>query len=139
MSEDLSAPIRTTELQIVDANGTPRILLSADDGKPSIRLIKTDGTDGASLRLDSDGRPALSFENVLPNAPTAIFEIDDKGAHVKLDRLGGASTYLFLNNAGGSGLVFYDAEGKRQLSLVVSADGKLAITPTLGAEQELNG
>ncbi|WP_416067334.1 hypothetical protein ACK9YZ_31105 [Rhizobium sp. ZK1] len=130
MSEEFSRKIQAEELQIVDSEGKARIRLSAIGGTPSIELLKPDGAGAASLTLDGNGRPSLSLSNVAPDGPTAVLEIDDKGAHIKFDREGGASTYLFLNNAGGSGVVFYDAQGERRLSLIVGADGKIAINPS---------
>jgi len=129
MSEEFSKKVKTEELQIVDSQGKARIRLSASGGMPSIELLKADGAGAASLKLNGDGRPSLALSNVESNGPMATLEIDDKGAHIKFDREGGASTYLFLNNAGGSGVVFYDAEGERRLSLVVADDGKISISP----------
>ncbi len=125
---DLShPPIDTSDIRIVDEQGNPRILLSARDGTPSIRLLRDDGTAGMSLALDAAGRPAVTLVNPLGLGPTAALEIDDKGAHVKLDRPGGASAYLFLNDAGASGLVLIDAAGKRRLNAIVAADGAVTI------------
>jgi hypothetical protein len=59
-----------------------------------------------------------------PSGPSASLEVDDKGSHVKFDRSGGASSYLFLNNAGESGVVLLDLNGKRRLNLLVQADGE---------------
>ncbi|WCK69501.1 hypothetical protein [Agrobacterium tumefaciens] len=129
MSEEFSRKIKPEELQIVDSEGKARIRLSALHGTPSVKLLNPDGTGAASLKLEGDGRPSLSLNNLSSDGPTAILEIDDKGAHIKFDCEGGASSYLFLNNAGGSGVVFYDAQGERRLSLVVGADGKIAISP----------
>lgn len=129
MSEEFSKKVKTEELQIVDSEGKARIRLSASGGMPSIELLKADGAGAASLKLNGDGRPSLALSNVESNGPMVTLEIDDKGAHIKFDREGGASTYLFLNNAGGSGVVFYDAEGERRLSLVVADDGKISISP----------
>jgi hypothetical protein len=129
MSGEFSRKIQTEELQIVDSQGKARIRLLASGGTPLIELLSDDGDEAASLKLDGDGRPSFSLTNVAPDGPTAMLEIDDKGAHIKFDREGGASTYLFLNNAGGSGVVFYDAEGERRLSLVVAPDGKVSVSP----------
>ncbi|MGA7631087.1 MAG: hypothetical protein WCB11_09990 [Terriglobales bacterium] len=53
--------------------------------------------------------------------------MDDKGTHVKFDRPGGASSYLFLNNAGESGVVFVDANGVRRLNVLVELDNDAKI------------
>jgi hypothetical protein len=115
--------IVTRHISIVDAAGRPRILLSAEDGVPTIILLRDDGKPAMTARTDPAGRPAVTLANPLATGPTAALEIDDKGAHVKFDRPGGASAYLFLNNAGGSGTVLIDAAGKRRLDAQVTADG----------------
>jgi hypothetical protein len=120
---ELSPPIVTQEIRIVDAQGRPRILLSAKDGPPTILLLRDDGKLGANVALDAAGRPMVTLTNPLSSGPTATLEIDDKGAHAKFDRPGGASAYLFLNNAGGSGVVLIDPTGKRRLDATVTADG----------------
>lgn len=117
-------PITSQEIRIVDARGKPRILISAKDGTPTIVLLRADGETGASVALDVDGRPAVKLANPVAGGPVAALEIDDKGAHVKFDRKGGASAYLFLNNLGGSGVVLIDPAGKRRLDAIVAPDGK---------------
>jgi len=129
MRGKVTPKIQAEELEIVDLAGNTRIRLSASDETPSIDLLTAGGSSSASLRLNGDGRPSLLFNNLTPDGPTAILEIDDKGAHIKFNRETGASTYLFLNNAGGSGVVIYDAEGQRRLSIVVAPDGKISISP----------
>jgi hypothetical protein len=46
---------------------------------------------------------------------------------VKFDRPGVASSYLFLNNAGESGLVFIAANGVRRLNVLVGPDNHAKI------------
>ena len=120
-------PVVTQEVRIVDASGHPRILLSAGDGTPTIVLLDVDGKPAMTARTDAAGRPAITLANPHADGPAAALEIDDKGAHVKFDRPGGASAYLFLNNAGGSGTVLIDAKGKRRLVATVAADGTVAL------------
>lgn len=115
-------PVTTQELRIVDAQGRPRMLLSALNGSPEIVLLREDGSTGARVALDAAGHPALTLLNPLATGPHATVEIDDKGAHLLLERPGGASAYLFLNNAGGSGVVSIAADGQR-LSATLAADG----------------
>jgi hypothetical protein len=43
------------------------------------------------------------------------------------DRPGGASSYLFLNNAGESGVVFVHANGVRRLNVLVGPDNDAKI------------
>jgi len=122
-----ATPVTTQEVRIVDAHGHPRIVLSAKNGQPSIVLLRKDSSAGATVALDADDRPAITLTNPDPAGPVAALEIDDKGAHVKFDKPDGASSYLFLNNGGASGVVLIDGKGVRRASVVLSADGKLSI------------
>jgi len=58
---------------------------------------------------------AIRLGNLSDSAPTAVLEVVDSGAHVKLTGVGKAASYLFLNNAGGSGVVLIDTAGVRRL------------------------
>lgn len=115
------------EVRIVDAQGQLRLLLSARSGTPVIVLLQADGRPGAKVALSADGHPSITLLNPDSAGPTASLELDDKGAHVKFDRPGGASSYVFLNNAGGSGLVLIDASGKRRLDATVNNDGTTSV------------
>lgn len=97
-------------------------------------MLRADGTAGLSAALDAAGRPCLTLANPDAAAPTMAVEIDDKGAHVKLDRPGGASAYVFLNNAGTSGLVLIDPAGQRRFEAIVSADVTTRVSPLAGEE-----
>jgi hypothetical protein len=121
--QDMPPPIVTQEIRIVDAQGHPRILLSASSGKPVLVMLRVDGQTATEVSLDEAGRPSVSLANPDPNGPTATLAVDDKGAHVKFDRPGGASSYVFLNNAGGSGVVLIDAKGVRRLQATVDTNG----------------
>lgn len=131
---DAPPPIITQEIRIVDPAGEPRLILSAASGTPSVVLLGNDATPKARLALDADGRPSLVLSNPDGNGPVAAIEIDDKGAHVKFDRPGGASSYLFLNTGGGSGLVLIDGTGKRRVSVVVGPDGHVAVQGFEGSD-----
>jgi len=120
-------PIITSEVRIVDMAGVPRIVMSAAKGAPSIVLTERDGKPAATMQLDEQDHPSVKLANPVAGAPTAAIEIDEKGAHVKFDRAGGASSYLFLNNAGISGVVLIDSHGTRRVSVLVAADGKVTI------------
>jgi len=115
------------EIRIVDEQGHTRLTLSAKGGTPRIKLLRSDGELGGEVSLDADGHPAIKLANADSNGPSATLEIDDKGAHVKFDGQGGASSYLFLNNSGGSGIVLFDARGIRRLNAVVAPDGTAKI------------
>ena len=120
--------IITEEIQIVDNSGHPLIVLSGKSGKPAIIFLRRDGQQGLALSLDDADRPAIKLANTDATAPTASLEIDDKGAHVKFDRPGGASSYLFLNNAGGSGVVLIDAQGQRRVEILTAPDGTITVS-----------
>jgi hypothetical protein len=134
--DEASRPIVTQEVRIVDEQGQTRLLLSAKGGNPKVQLLRSDGEIGSEVSLDVDGLPAVKLANADPNGPMAVIEIDEKGAHVKLDGLGGASSYLFLNNAGGSGIVLLDTRGIRRLNAVIASDGAAKIE-RFGADGEL--
>jgi hypothetical protein len=120
-------PIVTPEVRIVDEQGHLRLLLSAKGGTPKIHLFRSDGGLGSEVSLDGDGRPSIKLANINANGPTAVLEIDGKGAHVKFDRSGGASSYLFLSDAGASGIVLIDSRGVRRLNAVIDPDGAARI------------
>ncbi|MEO8524188.1 MAG: hypothetical protein ABI460_05685 [Caldimonas sp.] len=113
----------TEEMRIVDAEGRLRILLSARSGIPVFALMHSDGRTGVKLALSVDGHPSITLLNPDSTGPAASLEVDGKGAHVKFDGAGGASSYVFLNNAGGSGLVLIDAFGRRRLNATVDSKG----------------
>jgi hypothetical protein len=121
------SPVITDEIKIIDSQGHPRIVMSAKSGNPVIRLLQTNGAPGVEVLLDSTGHPAVKLANPDPKGPTAALAVDDKGTHVKFDRPGGASSYLFLNNAGESGVVFVDAKGVRRLNILVGPENDAKI------------
>jgi hypothetical protein len=90
-------------------------------------MLRKDAQSATEVALDDAGRPSVNLVNPNPSGPTASLAIDDQGAHVKFDRPGGASSYLFLNNAGESGVVLIDAKGVRRLQATVAADGTTQI------------
>ena len=124
---DQPLPIVTQEITIVDAQGKPRILLSAGSGVPVIALLLDDGKVGAEMTLDPAGRPSVTMSNPDASGPSAALAIDDKGAHVRFDRPGGASSYLFLGNLGTSGVVLTDAMGVRRVNVTTEKDGAARI------------
>jgi hypothetical protein len=111
------------EIKIVDEAGHTRITLSAVNGTPAIRFLDSRGSEKLSILLDQSGLSSVKLKNPNAAGPVAALEIDDKGAHVKFDRPGGASSYLFLNNSGESGVVFLDASGARIADIVVTPAG----------------
>jgi hypothetical protein len=120
-------PVVTNEIRLVDAAGKTRLLLSIQSGLPIVQLLSEDGTPGLSASLDAAGHGSMKLHNSAARGPDAAIEIDDKGAHVKIDRSGGSSAYLFLNNAGESGAVLIDNHGKRRINMLVKEDGSSAI------------
>jgi len=109
-------PIVSTEIRMVDENGRTRLILSANSGLPVVSMFGADGEVRLSMSLDRADYGSIKITSPNPTGPVAALELDDKGAHVKFDRPGGASSYLFLNNAGQSGTVFLDANGRRRLT-----------------------
>jgi hypothetical protein len=116
-------PIVTNEIRLVDSYGKTRLLLTTQSDAPTIQLLQPDGGVGLSASLDEAGRGSVSIHNPEPSGPSVALEIDDKGSHVKFDRPGGASAYIFLKNSGQSGIVFLDATGKRRFNIQVHANG----------------
>lgn len=119
--------IVTQEIRIVDDQGNARLLLSARSGAPVIHMLQPDGQQGLAISLDQAGRPSIRLANPVAAEPSAALEIDDKGAHVKFDRPGGASSYLFLNNVGGAGVVLFDTKGVRRLNVLTAPDGTASV------------
>jgi hypothetical protein len=121
------APVVTQEIQIVDTDGHPRLVLSAKTGSPVIEMLQADGRASFAVSLDAAGRPTMKLSNPDEAGPTATLEIVDSGTHVKFVRPGGGTSYLFLNNAGGSGVVLIDTKGVRRLVALAPADGTVRI------------
>lgn len=111
-------------LNVVDDQGRIRISLSSIDNLPVVKLLDESGQDRINLSINQNGYGSVRLANPNALAPVAALEIDDKGAHVKFDRPGGASSYLFLNNSGGSGVVLLDSKGTRKLDILVSPSGE---------------
>ena len=117
----------TQEIRIVDSDGHPRLLLSAKTGSPTIKMLDTNGQSSFEVALDSAGRPAMKLGNPDAAGPTATLEVVETGTHVKFVRPGGGTSYLFLNNAGGSGVVLIDTNDVRRIVMLVTADGTVKI------------
>ncbi len=128
-----NATVVTQEIRIVDAQGRVRMLLSAANGAPEIVLMRENGAPSARMSLTPDGRPAITLINPAAG-PSAALEIDDKGAHLKFDGVGGSSSYVFLSNVGTSGLVLIDPKATRRLSAIVTpeGEGKLEVLDATG-------
>jgi hypothetical protein len=122
-----NTPLDTRELRIVDASGKPRVILTAQTGQPAIRVLGEDGCAKVSIALDSGGHASLKLSNPDAKLPTASIEIDDKGAHIKFDKPGGASSYFFLSNTGESGVVLIDKLGTRRLDILLPANGDAVV------------
>jgi hypothetical protein len=127
MNDPTSRPLVTQELQIVDSEGRQRLSLSARNATPSIEMFTSEGRPSFTVSLDAAGRAALRLGNADDSGPTAVLEVVESGTHVKFIRPGGGSSYLFLNNAGGSGVVLIDVNGVRRLLALAPADGSVKI------------
>jgi hypothetical protein len=125
MSDANSESVVAREVRIVDEEGRCRLLLSAEARSPIIEVFHSDGRAGFSVSLDAAGRAAVKLSNSDPSGPTATLEVVDSGTHVKFTRAGGAAGYLFLNNAGGSGVALIDGQGVRRLMALAPADGNV--------------
>jgi hypothetical protein len=113
--------LTTTELTIVDQLGHPRIRLSAAAKQPTLQMLNDKGAVALQVSLDESSHPSIALVNP-DGGSTASLAVDPKGAHVKFDRPGGASSYLFLNDEGVSGVVLVDKSGKRRYELLLNDD-----------------
>ena len=120
------------QITLVDETGQPKLRLSAASGTPTIELLGNSGKVALTVALDATGHPAITLNNP-DGGSTASLAVDPKGAHVKFDRPGGASSYLFLNDEGVSGVVLLDSSGQRRYEVLVNADGSVT-TKTSQAE-----
>jgi hypothetical protein len=121
--------IATEELRIVDAAGHTRMTLSAPDGTARVAVLGLEGPAAMELTVDATGHPSVILSNPLAQGATARLEIDTKGAHVRFDRPGGATAYLFVSNAGAEGVVLHDGAGIRRFSVVVDPAGEITMQP----------
>jgi len=110
------------QITLVDETGQPKLRLSATSGTPTMELLGKSGEVALTVALDATGHPAITMNNP-DGGSTASLAVDPKGAHVKFDRPGGASSYLFLNDEGVSGVVLLDRTGQRRYEVLVNADG----------------
>jgi hypothetical protein len=117
--------LTTTELTIVDAQGKPRLRLSAASKLPTLQMLKDNGDVALEISMDETNHPSIVLRNP-DGGSTASLAVDPKGAHVKFDRPGGASSYLFLNDEGVSGVVLLDTSGKRRYELLLDADSSVS-------------
>lgn len=114
------------ELTIVDAEGRPRMRLSAASKLPTFEMLTDKGTVALEITLDETNHPSIALKNP-DGGSTASLAVDPKGAHVKFDRPGGASSYLFLNDEGVSGVVLLDKDGKRRYELLLNSDSSVTV------------
>ena len=99
-------------------------MLSARSETSTIPLFRAVGSIGMKLSLDADGRGSVRLSNPNKTDPAAGLEIADKGSHIRLERPGGASGYLFVNDAG---VVPLDRQCRRKLALVAPANGEAIV------------
>ncbi|MGN5953395.1 hypothetical protein ACP6L2_02150 [Sphingobacterium lactis] len=124
MSEKI---IKTEELHITDSKGNTKIVLAVKNDMATIQFNQSEGKPGMSITLDQDGLPAIKLENPNPELPSTILEVDAKGTHIRFNHPKGNSAYLFLNNAGASGIVMNAAKEDRRYQVVVSENGEVII------------
>ncbi len=113
------------ELTLVDEDGQPKMRLFIRSGSPILQMMRPNGEVAMTFAVDATGHPTIALTNP-ESGSSASLAVDKKGAHVKFDRPGGASSYLFLNNEGGSGIVLLDNAGKRKYELLLNADGSVS-------------
>lgn len=116
--------LTVAQLTIVDAQGRPRLRLSAISSLPKVQLLRENGAAALDMSLDESSYPSITLRNP-DGGSTASLAVDPKGAHVKFDRPSGASSYLFLNDEGVSGLVLLDKSGKRRYELLLTSDSSV--------------
>jgi hypothetical protein len=122
-----SKAVVTRELKLVDSRGHVRLLLTTDRDQPVVRMLRDDGKPAIDLALDGNGNPSVQLHNTNGGA-SAILEIDDKGTHLKMDHPGGAAIYLFMNDAGVSGLVLEDQNGKKRYEILKEVNAEASVT-----------
>jgi hypothetical protein len=77
---------------------------ASKSGSPIVKMLRTNGQSSFEVALDAAGRPSMMLSNPGSAGPTATLEVVETGTHVKFIRPTGGTSYLFLNNAGGSGV-----------------------------------
>jgi hypothetical protein len=112
------------QITLVDKTGRPTLRLSGLSAAPRVELLGQSGEVALTIALDGAGHPAIILNNP-DGGSTASLAVDPKGAHVKFDRPGGASSYLFVNDEGVSGVVLLDRTGQRRYEVLVNADGSI--------------
>lgn len=128
MSE-IQQKIKLRELEIVDENDQVRIRLAVKANSPTIELLDQNGKVAGQIDVSVDGYPKLEFSSVADQLLNVKLELDPKGSHLKFDHQQGASSYLFLNNQGISGLVMVDVKQQRKFAATVNEQGELNFEP----------
>ena len=116
--------LRAHQIELSDEQGRVRIRLTAASRMPQIEVLDVNGNSGLTLVMDDAALSSVTLNNP-KSGPHVSLAVDAKGGHVKFDGPDGASSYLFLNNEGTSGLVLIDGTGTRRYSVLVGADGKV--------------
>ena len=92
---------------------------ASKSGSPIIKMLRTNGQSSFEVALDSTGRPSMKLSNPASAGPTATLEVVETGTHVRFIRPTGGANYLFLNNAGVSG-IFWSIRMACAVSLFLS-------------------
>ncbi len=146
------AVLRVRSLEIVDQEGRPRIVLSADQvpgrselrpGVTGIWLLDTSGRHRAMLSTTPDGFASLSFADPARPQQVGTFSLDgmilsDTAGRGRIqfipDGLGIWDTgrrmrvSLALDPDGGAGLTLFDSAGKPRVALDVEEDARPGLT-----------
>ena len=109
--------VRATSLQILDAQGKPRILLSADAG---LGLLDAEGRPRAVLSVDGDGPALALYGETSRNG--VILDVRHDGPALTLRDPQGQNRAVLTVLAEGPGLILADDKGTTRAALVQRND-----------------
>lgn len=115
--------IPASSFSLTDAEGKEHAKLCLVDRAPTLFFYDPHHHPRLQLGLNGDGLPQVFLHGLPAAEPTVKLECDALGSHVLLSGGGRAQGYLFLKNAGGSGLVLFGPAGQRQIEVLLTADG----------------
>lgn len=109
--------------RLVDEKGQMRASLGLVDGQPQLVLHDTAQRPRLVVSLGDKGNPQVALHDGVNALPNLVIESDAKGSHVLLRASDERQTYVFLKNAGASGLVLVGERGLRQADFLLGPDG----------------